>query len=254
MIVSLPFGSQREDFCTALVSSVVISRAGVFNLCAFGNYLRSNSQLGICMPSPHPWFIWSGFLVFGLDAKCFILSYKYKSLSILLKCRFWFRKSGVRPDSPFLTNSQMLLLPQVVRPLVLKLRCALGSLDKPQKYLWFYPTTRDSDLVGGECGLGTGSFKSSPGVSDLEHHQARPLPASWPRSAQVLCLVSLQFFKNFPSSQGSLADRGLTSLLVARCCIPCPWAFCRHPWLISIPRGRGCRSVLFIQTSEEPKI
>lgn len=160
-----------------------------------------------------------------------------------MKCKFWFGKSGVRPDSPFLTNSQMLLPPQVVRP-----------LDKPQKYLRLYPTTRDSDLVGGECGLGTGSFKSSPGVSDLENHQARPLPASWPRSAQVLCLVSLQFFKNFPSSQGSLADRGLTSLLVARCCIPCPWAFCRHPWLMSIPRGRGCRSVLFIQTSEEPKL
>ena len=74
IIVHFPFGSQRESCFAALVSSIAISKAGVFSLSAHGNYLTSNSQFGIGMPCPHLLFIWSGFLVLGLDRKHLIFA------------------------------------------------------------------------------------------------------------------------------------------------------------------------------------
>ena len=80
MIVHFPFGSQRESCFAALVSSIAISKAGVFSLSAHGNYLTSNSQFGTSMPRPHLLFIWSGFIVLGLDTKHLIFSCSVKNI------------------------------------------------------------------------------------------------------------------------------------------------------------------------------
>ena len=39
----------------------------------------------VVMASLHPWFIWSGFLVLGLDAELFILSCKGESFGHLIE-------------------------------------------------------------------------------------------------------------------------------------------------------------------------
>lgn len=86
IIHHFPFGSPRENFSAALVSSIGMSRPGVFNLCARGNYFKSTSnQHWVAVPSLHPWFIWSGFLVLGLDAELFVLSCKCESFGGLVE-------------------------------------------------------------------------------------------------------------------------------------------------------------------------